>query len=329
MKSFISMMMPAVRDDKKQDFFVRGDYSLQSWGTAAAAAKSASGAIQETTEPGEDVASAPEVKELLERIAAESDDEAVSIPAKISVSELKKASMDEAETETPTMLENDESDAEETAPTSSTNEFICVREEDKYPMFMKEDKEISLTGAERGTVFHHVMATIDFEKAAESVEEAFEELIQKGHISEKELDIVPCEKVKAFFDSELGHRMVAAYKAGTLHREQPFIMNKAVDEIPAYAGSVPSKQASDDSGNIGDSIMVQGIIDAYFEEDGEIVLMDYKTDRISEKKLVNRYHVQTELYAEALHKATGMRVKESWLYSFHTDRPVEVGGVWS
>ena len=69
----------------------------------------------------------------------------------------------------------------------------------------------------------------------------------------------------------------------------------------------------------GETVLVQGIIDAYFVEDGEIVLVDYKTDRVrrgQEQKLINLYHVQLEDYAQALERMTGKKVKEKIIYSF-------------
>ena len=64
-------------------------------------------------------------------------------------------------------------------------------------------------------------------------------------------------------------------------------------------------------------ILIQGIIDVYFEEDGELVVLDYKTDRVqSAKDLKEKYHAQLEYYAEALELLLGKRVKEKIIYSF-------------
>ena len=61
---------------------------------------------------------------------------------------------------------------------------------------------------------------------------------------------------------------------------------------------------------------MQGIIDAYFEEDGELVLVDYKTDSVvKEQELIDRYKVQLDLYENALHQITGLKVKEKLIYS--------------
>ena len=74
-----------------------------------------------------------------------------------------------------------------------------------------------------------------------------------------------------------------------------------------------------------ETILVQGIIDAYFIEDGKIILVDYKTDRVrtgQEQKLIDLYHVQLEDYAEALERMTGMKVKEKFIYSFTLQKEI-------
>ena len=70
---------------------------------------------------------------------------------------------------------------------------------------------------------------------------------------------------------------------------------------------------------------MQGIIDAYFVEDGEIVLVDYKTDRVrrgQEQKLIDLYHVQLEDYAQALERMTGKKVKEKIIYYFTLQKEI-------
>ncbi len=72
-------------------------------------------------------------------------------------------------------------------------------------------------------------------------------------------------------------------------------------------------------------MLVQGIIDAYFVEEESIVLVDYKTDKVyREKKLVDLYRVQQELYKEALERITGRKVKESYIYSFTLQKEIKI-----
>lgn len=71
-----------------------------------------------------------------------------------------------------------------------------------------------------------------------------------------------------------------------------------------------------------ETLMLRGIIDAYFEENGEIVLVDYKTDFVNEENkvdVVNKYKKQLELYSEALERLTGKNVKEKCIYLFGID----------
>lgn len=73
--------------------------------------------------------------------------------------------------------------------------------------------------------------------------------------------------------------------------------------------------------------MLRGIIDLYFEEDEEIVIVDYKTDYIDEdnkQEVINRYEKQLDLYAEALNKLTGKNIKEKYLYLFNIDEEVKL-----
>jgi ATP-dependent helicase/nuclease subunit A len=98
--------------------------------------------------------------------------------------------------------------------------------------------------------------------------------------------------------------MGRAFRRGDLNREKPFMMGiPASDLDPIF----PQEEM----------VLIQGIIDAWFIEDGEIVLLDYKTDRVSEEKeLVDRYSIQLALYKRALESATNMRVKEVLIYAF-------------
>ena len=77
--------------------------------------------------------------------------------------------------------------------------------------------------------------------------------------------------------------------------------------------------------NTSEPVILQGIIDAFFIEDGEIVLVDYKSDHVREAEtLIGRYQKQLELYAEALEKITGLRVKEKLIYSIILEQAIPV-----
>ena len=100
--------------------------------------------------------------------------------------------------------------------------------------------------------------------------------------------------------------MKEAAGCGMLFREQPFMIAKPASEIQK---GCPEEER----------VLVQGIIDAYFLEGQDIVLVDYKTDYVrkgEEQKLIDLYHIQLEDYAQALERMTGRKVKEKYIYSF-------------
>ena len=76
-------------------------------------------------------------------------------------------------------------------------------------------------------------------------------------------------------------------------------------------------------------MLIQGVIDAWFEEEDGIVLVDFKTDALGDKGLsflAEKYAVQLDWYARALEKLTGKRVKERIIYSFSADEQLLLDG---
>ena len=115
-----------------------------------------------------------------------------------------------------------------------------------------------------------------------------------------------------FCQSNLCKRILKAQKSGNLYKEQPFVIARPAKEISEEYGS--SKE-----------VLVQGIMDAYFEESDGIVLIDYKTDHVKDaEELVRRYRKQLEIYAESLEQMTGKTVKERIIYSFSLGKEIVV-----
>lgn len=123
-------------------------------------------------------------------------------------------------------------------------------------------------------------------------------------LSPEYAEVISVSAIKTFLSSDLARRMAAAEKQGCLYREKPFVLGIPAKELN---GDFPSEEL----------VLIQGIIDVYFEEDGEIVVADYKTDRVDAgKELIEKYRIQLEYYARALQQLTGKRVKEKIIYSF-------------
>lgn len=200
------------------------------------------------------------------------------------------------------------------------------------PGFRREQEKVS--GAVRGNAFHRVMELLDFmyvfvesglfEKCpgdyetyrkrldAERLKNRLEEFLQRETISlrltEEYAKAVSLPKILNFLEQELAYRMWRAQEQGLFYREQPFVLG------------IDAKRLDPDLPE-GEKVLIQGIIDVFFIEDGEIVLLDYKTDVIdSLEALWNRYNVQIQYYEEALTKLMQMPVKERILYSFYLEK---------
>ena len=220
------------------------------------------------------------------------------IPVKVSVSDLKKRSW------------HDESELEENISVSAEEQV--EEQEAPVPAFMAEKQE-EYKGAARGTAYHRLMECLDYAEVESEVqlEVQLKRLLESQKMTEQEAECIRIRDIKKFVDSELGQRMKKAVVKKQLYREQPFVIRRSASLL-------------DDSWK-DETILVQGIIDAYFTEDGEIVLVDYKTDRVrkgQEQKLVDLYHVQLEDYAQALERMTGMKVKEKIIYSFTLQKAI-------
>ena len=216
------------------------------------------------------------------------------IPVKVSVSELKKRGWQDNE-----VLQMVPGDTETEA-------------EMPVPGFMKASGE-EYRGAARGTAYHRVMECLDYLQVETDgqLKKQLERLVESQKLSEQERDCIRILDIRRFVDSGLGQRMKNAAVQRRLYREQPFVIQRSAAML-------------DDLWQ-GETVLVQGIIDAYFVEDGEIVLVDYKTDRVrrgQEQKLIDLYHVQLEDYAQALERMTGKKVKEKIIYSFTLQKEI-------
>ena len=184
------------------------------------------------------------------------------------------------------------------------------------PQFLQEDEV--LAGAARGTAYHRVMELLDMKGMPEFTEDTagekenwkkyfmdwLDDQVRRGRIEEDAARCICWEDILQFAKSGIGRRLREADGKQRLWREQPFVLG--IDARELY----PEEED-------GELILVQGIIDAYFEEPDGLVVLDYKTDKIRRKEeLAERYQEQLRYYAKALEQMTGKKVKEKIIYSF-------------
>ena len=185
------------------------------------------------------------------------------------------------------------------------------------PEFMKETSAIrQRKGTEVGTAYHLVLASLDLtaDRTKAQIAARLESMLKCDKIQKDEASGIDPEKIEVFVSSSLGRRMAHAAQEKKLWREQPFVIGKKASEIRA--------DWSED-----ETILIQGIIDAFFLEEDQVVLVDYKSDRArngEEESLVRRYREQFRIYADALEKLLMKKVKEAWLYSLSLGKAIPV-----
>ena len=182
------------------------------------------------------------------------------------------------------------------------------------PVLHSRMKEEPVKGNEMGTVIHKIMELIDFTRnSMDEIREQIRSFFDHGYLEERYREHVRADKIYNMVNSPLGIRMAEAQKNHTLYREQQFYIGMKPEDIsPEYKDSK-------------DMVVVQGVIDAYFLEGDQVVLMDYKTDRVDQiSDLVSRYHVQLDMYAKTIHQLTGRMVTEKIIYAFHFDDSINL-----
>lgn len=213
---------------------------------------------------------------------------------KTTVSELKKEGMQEEAAEGLTLFPE-----EEVVP--------------YLPQFVREQEE-TVSGTTRGSAYHRLLEIFPFERqenwTAAKIRTVIEECKADRRLSEEYAAAINVYKIRAFLQTPLAARMAKAAKNNRLHREQPFVLGLSANRLNT---DFPEDE----------TVLIQGIIDVYLEEEDGIVLADYKTDLVKDpKELILRYRVQLDYYEEALVRLTGKCVKEKLIYSFGLEQEI-------
>lgn len=213
---------------------------------------------------------------------------------KTTVSELKKEGMQEEAAEGLTLFPE-----EEVVP--------------YLPQFVREQEE-NVSGTTRGSAYHRLLEIFPFERqetwTAAKIRTVIEECKADRRLSEEYAAAINVYKIRAFLQTPLAARMAKAARSNRLHREQPFVLGLSANRLNT---DFPEDE----------TVLIQGIIDVYLEEEDGIVLADYKTDLVKDpKELILRYRVQLDYYEEALVRLTGKCVKEKLIYSFGLEQEI-------
>lgn len=169
------------------------------------------------------------------------------------------------------------------------------------PAFLNTE---GMTAAEKGTAMHTFMQHCDYFRAKEDLESEIKRLTDTAFITVEQANSLNRAKLNNFFQGDFAKRM---FESENIYREI---------KVSAF---VPVCELEDT--DYTDNVLVQGIADCVFEENGELVLVDYKTDRVdTAEELLDLYKNQIAFYKRAVSKTLSKPVKQAMLYSFCLDK---------
>jgi len=294
-KCMLDWVMQAVQDEQSTGYPQGANpYAIKVWSNSATKAVEKNKLIHNLSKWLDSVLSVGAVDHL--GIAWEGDSGAdEKPPLKTSVSSMVKKNV----LRDPLPLTSNEEEEEDKRQPEEIVSPLRLSDLPARPAFMEEKH---LTGAQRGTMVHHVLSLIDLKALGENLDESLWQELRRleelGCVTAEEGNVINHGSLIRFFQSAIGQRML---RSPEVRREWGFNLRMEGDTL------------------------LQGVIDCAFMEDGGWVLMDYKTDYITdEEAFIQRYAMQLEWYARALERITGMPVKEMWLYALGKGKAYQV-----
>ncbi len=219
------------------------------------------------------------------------------IPTKTSVTKLKEAEKEQ-------LVSIDEIQNNKIQFNKETN-FSIAR-----PQFLNEEQNI--TNAQKGTLMHMCFQRLDEKKeyTKEMLELMVNDFVNRKLITQLEAKSINMYKLYSYTKSKLFNDLK---KAKHVYKEQPFYINLTANDI--YGNG------------LDDNILVQGIIDLYYiNENDELILVDYKTDYVenkNEKNLLQKYENQLNIYKMALQQSLNRKVDKCFIYSVYLEKLIE------
>ena len=212
-------------------------------------------------------------------------------PRKTSVSSLAKKGM----TKSVLPLTDEDESIETKRQEDAMLNPLRLSEIPSKPVFLTEKR---MSGAEKGTLIHRVLSTISLKQLSSVGNSEFRkvilseinEMLEHGQLTKEEMKAIPIESIEQFYKSDIGQRILCS---PYVRREWSFNLRFSED-----------------------GTLLQGVIDCAFKENDAWIVLDYKTDRITnEIQFVERYTQQVHWYARALEQLTNEPVSEIWLYA--------------
>jgi recombination helicase addA, firmicutes type len=170
------------------------------------------------------------------------------------------------------------------------------------PLFIAEQNSAPVA---RGTAHHKFLQYCNFEQARASLDTEIDRLLNDGKLTQEQVDMIDRKTLNEFLSTKLIDRIIASQ---LVMREKRFTARLKPSEVfDEY------KDVKTDA-----TVIIQGAVDLAFVEDGKLVIVDYKTDRVKDiTKLAGLYKKQLDLYKSAMEQSEELTVKECILCSIH------------
>ncbi len=235
------------------------------------------------------------------------------LKVKMTVSELKKLGQFQDEEQSVNLYPDNEPAAIAAGSIPSDTKHENSTSAVTIPAFLRETQEV-IAGTDRGTLYHRVLELIDLMRigSREDLQKELNCLIRDNKIKGEDIEKLKFENIYQFTRSDIARRMRKAQASNHLFKEKQFVIGRKASEVIKDSESE-------------ELVLIQGIIDVFFEEEGELVLLDYKSDLVEqEEQLVKRYQVQLEYYKKALEQMLKKRVKEMVIYSLPLAKEIRI-----
>ncbi len=250
-------------------------------------------------------------------------EEATKLPTVITVTELKELhnNLPEANRENNLYIEGDGLDEDNYKTITYGDEVEGPRKFRSLmqtPLFLQEKK--GLTPSEVGTAYHNIMQRLDLSDdiSKDDLTRQINTMVEKELITFEEAKSVKVDKILKFLQSNIGKKVIEAFKENSLKRELPF-------RVEINASTIYPNVSKETY--LEEKMLLRGVIDCYFEAGEEGIILDYKTDYVREdniEEIKERYKVQLDYYSKAIKDAFKKEKVKKYLYLFSLDKEVEV-----
>lgn len=174
--------------------------------------------------------------------------------------------------------------------------------------FTTKDKIDGVDALKLGTAYHSIMQMVNFNETYDDIDGLIDGLVAHGDI---DASLKPYINIDEIVDAckVVGKLTLSAT---SVYKEKQFIMQEDYNKLVKNSDN-------------NTKVIVQGVIDLVIVQGDRAMLVDYKTNKVSNPQtLIDEYSMQLDIYAKAFELATNIKITDKYLYSFYQHKLIEV-----